>query len=56
MTLPVGMQESKEILIDMNAIKIQETQNKQVEVEYIQNDKNDFSKPIIKTIEIVEIQ
>ena len=54
MTLPVGMRESNRILVDTNELKIKPTEVKKINIEYLENNKDDFSKVIMKKIKIYE--
>ena len=56
MTLPLGMQLSNKILIDLHALELEETNEKRIrKIQFLDN-KNDFSKIILKTIDIVEFK
>ena len=54
MTLPVGMKESNRILIDTNEMKLNFAEAKEINVQYMQNRKDDFSDVIMKKIEVFE--
>ena len=54
MTLPVGMKESNRILIDTNEMKFNLAEAKEINVQYMQNRKDDFSDVVMKKIEIFE--
>jgi len=54
MTLPVGMRESNRILVDTNDIKVKQEEVKIVNVEYLENKKDDFSDVIMKKIKVFE--
>ena len=56
MTLPVGMYESAQILIDANNSKYTETNKTELSIKYIADEKDDFAKPIIKKIKVIEMQ
>ena len=56
MTLPVGMQESDEILIDSDELDINQIDNKEINIKYLENEKDDFSKIITQHIEICEFE
>ena len=55
MTLPVGMTESNRILIDSKEIESTPTEVKKINVEYLKNNKDDFSDIIMKKINIYEV-
>ena len=54
MTLPVGMRESSRILLDVNEFEINPEEKNKINIEYLENNKDDFSKIIMKKIEILE--
>lgn len=54
MTLPVGMRESNRILVDTNDIKVKKEEVRIVNVEYLENKKDDFSDVIMKKIKVFE--
>ena len=54
MTLPVGMRESNRILINTNELKINPVSIKKINIEFLENNKDDFSDIIMKEIEIFE--
>ena len=54
MTLPVGMKESNRILIDTNEMKLTLVQEKEINVQYMKDRKDDFSDVVMKKIEIFE--
>ena len=56
MTLPVGMSESDDIIIDMNDINLQKPINKEIKVKYMEDEKNDFSETLVKTVQVLEIE
>lgn len=56
MTLPVGMNESDEILIDSDELNINQTYTKEIVIKYLENEKDDFSKTITQNIEICEFE
>ena len=56
MTLPVGMNLSKKILIDLSAIELKETDRKKVSKIKFQDEHDDFSKIAIKDIYIRELE
>ncbi len=55
MTLPVGMQKSNRILVDLSSLDIEEVDTRRIGKIYLDDDKNDFSKTIIKAIEVHEL-
>ena len=56
MTLPVGMNESDKILLDMNDLNLELINTRQINIEYLENEKNDFSDLVLKTIEVCEME
>lgn len=54
MTLPVGMRESNRILVDVNDLDLKPVEVKKINIEYLENNKDDFSKVIMKKIKIFE--
>lgn len=54
MTLPVGMKESNRILIDTNEMKFNSKEAKEINVQFMQNRKDDFSDVVMKKIEVFE--
>lgn len=54
MTLPVGMKESNRILIDTNEMKLTLVQEKEINVQYMKDRKDDFSDVVMKKIEVFE--
>ena len=56
MTLPIGMQESSDIIIDVNELKIEEDNKKEVDIKKLKNEKDDFSEEVLKVIEVVELE
>ena len=54
MTLPVGMRESNRILIDENDLEIKPVSIKKINIEYLENNRDDFSNLIMKEIAIFE--
>ena len=54
MTLPVGMQESNRILVDTDELNLKPEESKKINVQYLQNKKDDFSDLVMKKIEIFE--
>ena len=54
MTLPVGMRESNRILINTNELKINPVSIKKINIEFLENNRDDFSDIIMKEIEIFE--
>lgn len=55
MTLPVGMDLSKKILIDLNELNLQNTNTKNLNMLQFADEENDFSKAGIKHIEVIEM-
>ena len=56
MTLPVGMQESSNILIDASTINLKEIDRKLINIKQLEDEKNDFSELVTKTIEVIELE
>ena len=56
MTLPVGMHESSQILIDYDNLNINQINNNQINIEYLENEKDDFSNIITKKINVLEFE
>ena len=56
MTLPVGMNESTKILIDLSPLNIKEVGTKTIGKAYFEDEKDDFSKLIVKNITIHELE
>ena len=56
MTLPVGMNESDKILLDLAELKLKEVNTKTICKAYFDDNKNDFSKIMIKDIVIHELE
>ena len=56
MTLPVGMDESNEILIDMNDLNLKEISEKKIKTVKLENEKDDFSEDVLNTIEVLELE
>ena len=56
MTLPVGMNKSCKILVDINELSIKEKDKKEINVERMENEKNDFSSILLNNIEINELE
>ena len=54
MTLPVGMRESNRILVDVSELNIKPVEVKKINIEFLENNKDDFSKIILKKIKIFE--
>ena len=54
MTLPVGMRESNRILVDIGEIDLNPVEVKKINIEYLENNKDDFSKLVMKKIKIYE--
>ena len=56
MTLPLGMQLSNRILIDLPSLKLYPTNSKSIRKIQLLDNKNDFSKIVLKTIDVEEIE
>ena len=56
MTLPVGMQQSDKILIDLASLNLKEVNTKTIGKAYLEDEKNDFSKVIVKSISVHELE
>lgn len=56
MTLPVGMHESNQILIDYDKLNINHINNNQINIEYLENEKDDFSNIITRKINVLEFE
>ncbi len=56
MTLPLGMQESDKVLIDCDELNINQVNAKEFNIEYLENEKDDFSKTINRKINIFELE
>ena len=56
MTLPVGMQESNEILVDINSLNLGKPEQRKINVKKLENEKDDFSDAVLKVIEITELE
>ena len=56
MTLPLGMQMSDKILIDLQSLELNEINKKDIRKIQFLDDKNDFSKINLKTIEVEELE
>ncbi|MBP3832147.1 MAG: hypothetical protein ILA02_07240 [Clostridia bacterium] len=56
MTLPVGMHESSQILIDYDKLNINQINNNQINIEYLENEKDDFSNIITRKINVLEFE
>ena len=54
MTLPLGMRESNRVLVDSNDLRGVPSEVKTINVEYLENKKDDFSDVIMKKIQIYE--
>ena len=54
MTLPLGMRESNRVLVDSNDLRGVPSEVKVINVEYLENKKDDFSDVIMKKIQIYE--
>ena len=55
-TLPVGMDGSDNILIDLASLNLKEVNTKEIGKVYLENSKNDFSKVIEKNITVHELE
>ena len=53
MTLPVGMQESNKILIDANEMTLKEIDKKEIKIQKLENEKDDFSEPVLISINVI---
>ena len=56
MTLPVGMNLSNKILVDLKSLNLNQTNSIEVRKTDFQNDKNDFSKVMVRNINIIELK
>ena len=56
MTLPVGMHESNQILIDYDKLNINQINNNQINIKYLENEKDDFSNIITRKINVLEFE
>ena len=56
MTLPLGMNLSSKILVDLSKLNINEKNTKELNKLQFEEDNNDFSKFIVKNIELIEIK
>ena len=56
MTLPVGMNESNQILIDHDKLNLNQSNNNKINIEYLEDEKDDFSKLLTRKIEIFEYE
>ncbi len=56
MTLPVGMNVSNKILVDLSSLDIKEVNSRSINKVYLENSKNDFSKLLMKTLEVHEME
>ena len=56
MTLPVGMQESDEILVDINSLNLGKPEHRKINVKKLENEKDDFSDAVLKVLEITELE
>ena len=56
MTLPVGMNESNQILIDYDKLNLNQSNNNKINIEYLEDEKDDFSKLLTRKIEIFEYE
>ena len=56
MTLPIGMNQSHKILIDLEPLNIKDNGNKTINKAYMEDDGNDFSKLMIREINIHELE
>ena len=56
MTLPLGMHESDKVLIDCDELNINQVNSKEINIEYLENEKDDFSKTINRKINIFELE
>ena len=56
MTLPVGMNLSSKILVDLSEFNINEKNKRSLNKLEFENEKDDFSKIIVRNIEVNEIK
>ena len=56
MTLPVGMQLSNKILVDLSGLDLKNTKKNVIEKAFIEDEKDDFSKVIMRNISIHEYE
>lgn len=56
MTLPVGMNLSSKILIDLSRLNLKNNSVKELKKAQFEDEKNDFSKVLVKTLEISEYE
>ena len=54
MTLPVGMEESNSIIVNMDDLNIKEISKEEINIYRIRNEKDDFSDLILNNVEIME--
>ena len=53
-TLPIGMDLSTKILIDLNKLELEEVNTNSFNIAYFENEKDEFSKVYIKHIKLIE--
>ena len=53
-TLPIGMDLSTKILIDLNKLELEEVNTNSFNIAYFENEKDEFSKVDIKHIKLIE--
>lgn len=56
MTLPVGMQKSNNVLVDLSTLDLKNTGNSTIEKAFMEDEKDDFSKIIIRNISVHEYE
>ena len=56
MTLPVGMNLSSKILVDLSELNINEEKLKKLNKLQFEDEEDDFSKIIVKDIEVIEFK
>ena len=56
MTLPVGMDLSKKVLIDLSNIQLEQIKSKELNILQFEDEEDNFSKKYIKTIEVKEME
>ena len=54
MTLPVGMNESNNIIVNMDDLEIKEVSKEELNINRIRNEKDDFSDLILYDVQILE--
>lgn len=56
MTLPVGMNLSTKILVNLADLNLEKTNSKEIKMVQFEEEKNDFSKVILKSIKVEELK